>query len=271
MIGHRRNRVYECVLVDVDTQRDFCDPNGACPVANTSTLIPALRHAIAWVKRNQAPIISSIYSHRPTDLSQRGLPVCCLDGSRGQRKVGFTIFHSRTWIEVDNTLSCPIDLFHNYQQVMFRKRTDDLLANPKADRFFTQLPTKSFMVFGVSLEGSVKALTLALLARDKPVMVLADACGFWNQGTADLALRQVAAKGAKITTISELLQRRLDRHRRYTNGRNGHAKTNFVDRHNGNQQRVASKRNDPLRDRSDAGPRKITAPEAQLETPGDDG
>jgi nicotinamidase-related amidase len=268
MTGRRNGRAYECVLVDVDTQRDFCDPSGAHPVTNLPTLIPALRHTVAWVKRNQAPIISSIDSHRPFDLTESGHPVCCLDGTGGQRKVNFTVFPSRTWIEVDNTLSCPTDLFQNYQQVIFRKRTDDLLANPKADRFFSQVPTKAFMIFGVSLEGSVKSLTLALRAREKPVTVLVDACGYWNKSAAELALRQVIAKGAQTTTIAELLQRRLDRRRRYASPR-PRTRTDLSERRNGNQQRAASSRSDPVKSRATARPRRVAVPKPRPETSGD--
>ena len=209
MVGGGNGRVFECVVVDLNTQRDFCDLTGDYPVANARELIPALRHMIAWAKRNCAPVVSSVESHRVDELSGNGRPSFCVDGSSGQRKIDFTLFGHCARIEVDNTLSCPIDLFNTFQQVIFRKRTDDLLANPKADRFFTQIPTHRFIVFGVSLEGSVKALTLALLARDKPVTVVVDACGYWNKATADLASRQIVAKGAQLTTVAELLRQRL--------------------------------------------------------------
>ncbi len=142
-------------------------------------------------------------------------PVHCVDGSTGQQKMPFTRFPQCARIEVDNTLSIPLDLFRRFQQVLFRIRTDDLLNNPKADRFVTQLPVKEFVVYGNALEYSVKALVLGLLARDKVVTVVQDACGFWNPAAADLAIRQMEAKGAQLVTVDELLVRRLTRHQRY--------------------------------------------------------
>ena len=141
--------------------------------------------------------------------------VCCVDGTNGQRKIDFTLLPQCARIEVDNTLAVPLDLFRRYQQVIFRKRSDDLLENPKADRFLTQLLVGEFIVFGNGLEGAVKSLVLALLAREKPVTVLTDACGYWNKATAELALRQIIAKGAKLLTVDELLSRKLDRRHRY--------------------------------------------------------
>ena len=227
MTPRRNGRVYECVVVDVNTQRDFCEPDGQFPVVNTRELTPAMRHMVAWVRRNAAPVISSIESHRPCDLAGNGKPVYCVDGSIGQRKVEFTTFPNNAHVEVDNTLSCPIDLFRQYQQVVFRKRTDDLLSNPKADRFFTQVPATEFILFGIALEESIKALALGLLARGKHVSVVVDACGYWNRAMADLALRQVTAKGADIISVSELLVRRLDRKTRYPSlRRNGLVRRN---------------------------------------------
>ncbi len=215
MIARRNGRVYECVVVDLDTQHDFCDADGAYPVANVSELIPALRHMIAWTKRNYAPVVSSIESHRSSEVLDREHPTFCVDGSTGQRKIDFTVFRRCAKVEVDNTLACPLDLFSKYQQVIFRKRTDDLLSNPKADRFLTQLSPGEFILFGVGLEASVKALALGLLARDKRVTVVTDACGYWNKGTAVLAIRQVTAKGARLITVGQLLRRKLARHRHH--------------------------------------------------------
>lgn len=227
MIPRRNGRVYECVVVDVNTQRDFFEPDGGLPVVNARELLPAMRHMVAWAKRNQAPVISSIESHRPCDLDRNGSPAYCIDGSIGQRKIEFTTFPQNAYVEVDNTLSCPVDLFRQYQQVVFRKRSNDLLANPKADRFFTQVPAAEFILFGVGIEESIKALALGLLARDKRVSVVVDACGYWNRAMADLALRQITAKGAAIVSVSEVLSRRLERNWRYPSLRkNGHARRN---------------------------------------------
>ncbi len=234
MTARRHGRVFECVVVDLNTQHDYCDSDGAHPVRNIEELIPALRHMIAWAKRNRTPVISSLESHRAFETQDSSRFVCCLDGTEGQRKIDFTVFRLCVRVEADNTLSCPLDLFKRHQQIIFRKRGDDLLGNPKADRFFTQLPAKEYVLFGVGIEGPIKALALGLLARRKRVSVVIDACGYWNQGVADLSSRQMAAKGAQIITISELLRRKLDRRwrpwGRYTarsisdNGRNGNGR-----------------------------------------------
>ena len=232
MITGPDGRGFDCIVVDLNTQWDFCSPSGASPVANVDEFIPALRRTMAWVKRNCPPVISSIESCRRSEVGDNPRLACCIDGTGGQRKIEFTLFAPCTNVEVDNTLACPIDLFNRYRQLIFRKRTEDLLGNPKADRMFTQLAPKEFILFGVGIERAIKSLALGLLARNKRVTIVVDASGYWNRSTADLAIKQMIAKGARIITVNELRARKLDRFRRYMfssrsgngsgrNGRNG--------------------------------------------------
>jgi|CXWL01.1.fsa_nt_gi nicotinamidase-related amidase len=215
MITRSFCRAFQCVAIDLNTQRDFCEPGRAFPVANLDQLIPALRRVIAWVKRNQTPIVSSIEAHREYELSDSGNPIHCVDGSDGQEKIDFTLLANRKYVPSDNTPAVPVDLFASFQQVIFWKRTDDLLTNPKADRLVSQAPIGEFLLFGVGMESSIKALALALLARNKKVTIVVDACGHWSKGTADQAIRQVLAKGATVVTVDELLARKLERRIRY--------------------------------------------------------
>jgi nicotinamidase-related amidase len=211
MYVRRNGQMYECVVVDVNTQHDFCEAGGAFPVANLSEIIPAFRHMVAWERRNLAPVVSSIESHRVAELSDSGNPIHCVDGSNGQQKLAFTLLPCRLRLEADNTLAVPIDLFEQYQQVILRKRTDDLLANPKADRLLTQMSVREYILYGTALEGAVKTVALALLTRGKQVTIVVDACGYWHQARADLTIRQLTAKGASVCTVSDLLRRKLDR------------------------------------------------------------
>jgi len=217
--GNRHTRTLPCVFVDVNTQNDFLHERGTCPVQNRAALIPALRRTIAWAKRNQVPIISSLDCHRRGELRNIRLPQHCIDGTFGQQKLDFTLCGSHIQVEGDNTLAVPIDLFRRYQQVIFRKRTSDFFVNPKADRFIGQLPAADYVVAGLGIEGSVKAIALGLIARGKKVTVVVDACGYFERSEAELAVRLLGAKGAELITVDDLMKRRLPRLVRYPHGR----------------------------------------------------
>lgn len=202
------------VVLDLNTQRDFCLPEGAYPVTNVQTLVPSLERLMDWVRRNQIPVVSSIDSHREAELSDSGVMRYAVDGSDGQRKVDFTKMPERINVQVDNTLSVPLDLFQSYQQVVFRQRGKDLMSNPKADRFLTQLKTEEFVVVGNVVEGAVRSVTLGLVARGKSVTVVPAACGHWEAEAADLAFRLCAAKGVKLCELEDLLARDIEKPRK---------------------------------------------------------
>lgn len=197
--------IYPFALIDLNTQGDLFDPDGATPVVFAEGMRAPLRRVVAWMRRNRVPVVSSMQTYRMRDVQ----PDRCIAGTPGQNKVDYTLLPDHIYIAGDNTLAIETNLFRKHQQVIFPQRSQDLFANPKADRFLTQVRVEHFFVFGALCEQDVKTVTLGLLARAKKVSVISDACGCWNQMEADLALRQMQAKGAGVLTIDELVERRV--------------------------------------------------------------
>jgi nicotinamidase-related amidase len=182
---------------------------------NRDGLVPALRRVVAWAKWNHVPVVSSVECHWRDEVRSGRGPQHCLDGTHGQEKLPFTVFASYVKVEGDNTLAVPIDLFRKHQQVIFRKRTLDFFLNPKADRFLTQLPATEFVIAGLGVESSIKAIALGLIARGKTVSLVHDACGYFDRTEGDLAGRLLEAKGVRLLSVDELVARRLPRPVRY--------------------------------------------------------
>jgi|GEM_PF-610752 len=197
------------VLLDVNTQCDFLLPRGALPVANRAEVLPNVHRIMRWGRINGIPIISSLEAHRPGETSN-GLPPYCVDHSRGQRKLPFTLMASRMLICGDNTSDLPLELFRKYQQLVFTKRDRDLFSNPKADRLVNIIRPTYFAVFGVLTERCIKIATLGLISRRHRVVVIRDACGHWSPADSELALRQMSAKGAFLATTEELVSGQVD-------------------------------------------------------------
>lgn len=204
-MGSKRVKVkWNRVLIDICTQRDFLAPGAILQVANRDALIPKLEQVFAWARREGVGTFSSVESHRRSE-PLAGFPLHCIDGTPGQEKLEFTYIHPWILVEVDNTLALPPNLRERYHQLIFRKRARDVLSNPKADRFLTQLEADEFIIFGVGLERAIRSLALGLLARHKHVTVVQDACGCWSPADSDLALRQLGAKGIRLVTTEELI------------------------------------------------------------------
>lgn len=195
------------ILIDVCTQRDYLDADAVVQVANRDPVLARLREVFSAIRHSRMPVVSSMESHRHSE-PPNGFPIHCIDGTDGQDKVAFTLLTPRLIVENDNYLSLPPDL-KDYRQLVFRKRTRDLLSNPKADRFLTQSVVDEYVICGVGLERSIKSLGLGLLARHKRVSVILDACGFWSAADADLASRQLGAKGVRLLTTEEFISELL--------------------------------------------------------------
>lgn len=206
------------IFVDMCTQRDYLLPDGARPSLNAGRITPNLKRLMAFARWAKVPTISCVDARRPGDV--RGLPTAdCVIGTPGQRKVPFSLLPDRVIIDSDNCLCVALDVLHQHQQAILAKEHRDPFTNPKLDRLFTEMPSRRFIVFGVSLESSIRLLALGLLLRHRRVIVVHDACGWWDAEGGDMALRQLTAKGCDLITTSELIeatwqQRRRGRHLR---------------------------------------------------------
>jgi nicotinamidase-related amidase len=204
MLRLRRKMAFQPILVDIATQQDFLVTNAPMAVQNRAEILPNIRALIGWARGQRLRVISCLQACRPGD-DFNGHPRHCVDGTPGQKKLPYTLLPKRLMVEADNSYSVPYDLMSRYQQVIFYKRTEDVLANPKADRVFNELQPDRYILFGVGLESWIKLLALGLLVRHKPVTVVSDACGYWDASAADLVLRQLEAKGIQLSKTSELV------------------------------------------------------------------
>jgi len=204
MLRLRRKMAFKPVLVDMATQQDFLVSSSPVAVANRADILNTIRSLINWARVQRLPVISCIQAYRPDD-DFGGFPKHCVDGTPGQKKLPYTLLSKKVLIEADNSYAVPVDLMQRYQQVIFRKRTEDLLANPKADRVFNEMQPDRYIIFGVGLENWIKLLALGLLVRHKPVTVVMDACGYWDASAADLVLRQFEAKGIQLLKTTDLV------------------------------------------------------------------
>jgi len=69
----------------------------------------------------------------------------------------------------------------------------------------SELRANEFVMIGGTVEGAVKATALGLLARRKNVTILTDAIGSRDKAAAQIALRKIEAKGAKLVETKALL------------------------------------------------------------------
>lgn len=186
------------VVVDIDTQKCFFSNNGQNYLHNNRTVLANIRRVMAWTRLKHIYVVST-----------KQVPLCYFDFRRGDvsefDKIGYTFRNRRIQFDATDCTDLPIEILENYDQVILCKRCIDPFEEPRADRMLTELEADEFILIGMTVESAVKATALGLLARQKNVKVLVDATSFVNQAAANIALKQIKAKGAKLINTQELL------------------------------------------------------------------
>ncbi len=212
------------IFVDVDVQRDFCEPDGALYVAGSpnDVLRKLVRHAVD----KRIPILGSVDSHAwdawefassgrkgPTG-EQPNFPDHCVKGTPGWLKVDGTLPTSFRF--VPNVAAAPIEsiveevLRGDTRGVYFEKEVYSMFANPMAEQFVKRLVEKAgttpeFFVFGVATDYCVRAAALGLAERGYRTVLLTDAiAGITPQGVEE-ALSEMRKAGVRLTSTAELL------------------------------------------------------------------
>jgi nicotinamidase-related amidase len=189
------------VLIDIDTQRDLFVATGAASVYNHRKILANIHRVMAAARYNHIPTISTAQVYDPDCHS----PGYCLAGTRGLKKLKYTVRDNCLCYPTSDSTDLPLDLLDRYNQVVFFKRFEDPFVEPRLDRMLTGLKADELYLIGATAEGSVKATAMGLLARGKKVTVLTDVVGTRNRPAAIRALREMRAKGAILSNATEIV------------------------------------------------------------------
>ena len=195
IITLRRRRV----IVDVDTQKDFFLASGKACIRNHRRVLANVRRVAAWARLKNIRMIST------AQVCCGGNGNVCVSGSTGQEKISYTLRDRHTVFAADGSTDMPRDIFSRYDQIILNKRCPNPFNEPRADRVLSELKVDEFIVIGAVTEDAVKSTVLGLLARRKHVTVLTDAIGSHNKEAAEVAVRQMEAKGAKLMDSKALI------------------------------------------------------------------
>ena len=203
--GGLKGREITRVFIDVDTQRDFMYPNGAAYFRQAAQIAPRLARLFSCARFRGYPVIS-------TTMCLRSNGNGCMvhqdnggiEGTNGQKKPAFALLGRRIYFGPNGNTDLPPGLLRRYQQVIFEKRSPNPFEHPKFDRLMTGMMVSEYVVFGLATEEAVKHTVLGLLARGKLVKLVIDATAGCDNFRADMALKLMLAKGARIITTCEL-------------------------------------------------------------------
>jgi nicotinamidase-related amidase len=193
------------ILLDVESQRDFFSPGGACYSPEAAKAARRIYRLFAWARRCRVPVISTVLRVRP---GQRG-PICncphCLEGTEGEGKLPKTVLSRRINLGLRNTTDLPDHIFQRYQQVIFEKRHTDIFAHARAERLITELPMATFVVCGAGIAAGIVQAAVGLRSRGFPVVLAQDAVVAVRSAAARMAYLRMQAKGVVFAPTAEIL------------------------------------------------------------------
>lgn len=190
------------VLVDIDTQRDFFLATGSACVRNHRRILARIRRIMAWARKNKIPVIS-ISQIYPQNGNGKG-KTYCIDGTEGQKKISYTLLKKRVIYPADGNTDLPRDILYRNKQILLNNRSEDPFEEPRIERLLSELGAEQFVLFGALTNVAVEATALGLLQRGKKVHVIVDALGDNDKKEAELAIRKMEAKGAKLIEAKKL-------------------------------------------------------------------
>ena len=189
------------ILVDIDTQKDFILEGSDLCIINRQKILANIRRLMAWARLKDIPIISTAevyYNHGECSMGH------CLEGTEGQRKISYTLMNNRVSFPADGWNALPADVLRRHRQVILHKRCIDPFEEPRIERLLSEVEANEFVLIGIDAENAVMSTALGLLQRGKQVRVIVDALGGINLEQIQLAVRKMAAKGAKLSQTRDL-------------------------------------------------------------------
>jgi nicotinamidase-related amidase len=191
------------IIIDVDTQKDFLLAEGTACIRNHRRVLANIRRVVAWARVYGLHIISTAQIYRNGNGNSEKIN-WCLEDTEGVRKIHYTLLKRRRSFNADNYTDFSKDILKQNDQLILFKRCPDPFKEPRAERILTELKADEFIVIGAAIEDAVKATVLGLLQRGKRVTIVIDAVGSHDKHAADIALRQMQAKGARIVETRSL-------------------------------------------------------------------
>jgi nicotinamidase/pyrazinamidase len=174
------------VFLDIDTQYDFMNPNGALYVSGAKGLIPNLKRLFRFAQNNNIPVISSLDTHRRDDPEFKQFPPHCIKGTRGYKKIKQT-------------------LKKGAKQIFIIKHTFDVFSNLRIKTILK--PYGIAYVFGVALDYCVKAACLGLVKLGKKTYLVTDATQAVTAKGKQETLRLLRQKGVIFVKTEGVIKR----------------------------------------------------------------
>lgn len=155
----------EIIFWDVDTQKDFMDPDGKLYVPGAELLKENLAKLTQYARLNNIRILGSVDFHSDTDPEieknnpdwEETFPPHCMKDDPGQEKILETRSDLTQWIDPITYPQNKIDeIIEHKGPIIFRKTQLSAFSNPNVVPFLAEIRPKKVFIYGVAIDFCVK-------------------------------------------------------------------------------------------------------------------
>jgi nicotinamidase/pyrazinamidase len=184
------------VFVDIDTQSDFIEPDGALYIPGSEAILGNLARLTAFARSRHIPVLASGCSHTDDDPELRQFRPHCMKGSPGQARVPATSWPGSVVLEPGDRYSGDLP-----PHLTLHKREFDLFSHPEAERLVSLYDRgrPTFVVYGVATDYCVRVAVDGLLERGLRTAVVVDAMRAIDRSAEPGVFESFVARGALLT------------------------------------------------------------------------
>ena len=191
------------VFVDIDTQRDFLDPDGTLFIPGSGAILANLAKLTSAARDRGIPVLATACAHTLDEPDPEPFPPHCLVGTEGQGRIPQTEWPGGRTLKVGETLGDAPRPAH----LTIEKSRYDVFSRPDAGATFARYAEggATFVAYGVATDYCVRAVVLGLRRLGHPVAVVADAVWAIDQGDEPRQFADFASAGAVLTLADVVL------------------------------------------------------------------
>jgi len=193
------------ILLDIETQRDFFHPAGACYTPHASEVAGSIYRLFRSARKRRLPVLSTVLRIRPGQLGPLAATPYCIEGSPGEKKMARTLLANRINLGLRNVTDLPQGIFRRYQQVIVEKRDTDIFKHARIERLITEMPPTTFIVCGAGVGQGIAQAVIGLRSLGFGVIVASDAVLTTDGPQYVLPMERMEAKGALLLPTDKIV------------------------------------------------------------------
>ncbi|MDP6545702.1 MAG: isochorismatase family protein [Phycisphaerae bacterium] len=214
---------YERILLDMEIQKDFFCRSGRFYSKANGQVLKHVKELLKWAKIQRIPVISTLLRASLCPPGREHLTYC-IEGTEGELRVPRTVLPNHIAFGTRRTTDLPESILDRYSQVIFEKRSLNILSNLRIERLLTQLSgSGTFILCGAGVAGGIVQAAVTLRSRKFSVILADDAAADLGDPSAEMARRRMAAKGVIFCPTATIIAPPLTpkRKNRFRNSRRG--------------------------------------------------